>query len=52
VVNVVGIGAMIATALLLEWFKAAGRRPPGSRPRSRQRSRQAAIRVAPSESPQ
>ena len=52
VVNVVGIGAMIATALLLEWFKAAGRRPPGSQPRSRQRSRPAAIHVAPSESPQ
>ncbi len=30
-VNLVGIGVMIATALLLEWFKAAGRRPPGSR---------------------
>jgi hypothetical protein len=50
-VNLAGIGIMIAVALLLEWFKAAGRRPPRSHPGSRPRTRPrpAAIAAAPRE---
>jgi len=49
-VNLVGMGMMIAIAFLLEWYKTASRRPPGSRPG--RRPRHAAMHAASSESPQ
>ncbi len=48
-VNLVGMGMMIAIAFLLEWYKTASRRPPGSRPG--RRPRHAAMHAASSELP-